>query len=65
VNGTLSAAATGNAHHTATVATPAAVSDPNPANNSATDTDGDTSTVPLQAYFSMRATRRAWRGWDE
>ena len=44
VNGTLSAAATGNLINTATVATPAGVSDPNPANNSATDTDTITPT---------------------
>ena len=53
VNGTLSAAATGSLINTATVATPAGVSDPSPANNSATDTDTITpSTVTLQAYFS-------------
>jgi uncharacterized repeat protein (TIGR01451 family) len=53
VNGTLSAAATGTLVNTATVATPAGVSDPNSADNSATDTDTITSSgVTVQAYFS-------------
>src|SRR5574340_793249 len=39
VSGTVSAAATGSLVNTATVALPAGVSDPNPADNSATDSD--------------------------
>ena len=39
VTGTVSAAAVGTLSNTATIATPAGVTDPNPANNSATDTD--------------------------
>ena len=37
--GTISASATGSISNTATVATPSGVTDPNLANNSATDTD--------------------------
>ena len=39
ISATLSAAATGTLSNTATVAAPGGVTDPNPANNSATDTD--------------------------
>jgi uncharacterized repeat protein (TIGR01451 family) len=57
VSGTLSAAATGTLVNTASVAAPAGVSDPNAANNSATDSDTITpsgGTTPL-AYFSTVA----------
>jgi uncharacterized repeat protein (TIGR01451 family) len=49
---TISAAATGTLSNTATVAAPAGVTDPNPANNSATDTD----TLAPQADLSITKT---------
>jgi uncharacterized repeat protein (TIGR01451 family)/fimbrial isopeptide formation D2 family protein len=49
---TISGAATGTLVNTATVAAPAGVTDPNPANNSATDTD----TVGAQADLSITKT---------
>jgi uncharacterized repeat protein (TIGR01451 family) len=44
----ISASATGNLTNTATVATPAGVTDSNPNNNSATDTDTPTSTATIR-----------------
>ncbi len=49
---TVSASATGTLSNTATVAAPAGVTDPNPANNSATDTD----TLTPQADLSITKT---------
>ncbi len=45
---TISAGATGSLSNTATVTPPAGVTDPNPGNNSATDTDGLAGTADLQ-----------------
>jgi uncharacterized repeat protein (TIGR01451 family) len=47
LNGTVSAATTGTVSNTATVTVPVGVIDPNPGNNSATDTDTVTSTADL------------------
>jgi len=47
VSATVSAAATGTLSNTATVAAPAGVTDPNPGNNSATDTDSITASANL------------------
>ncbi len=47
VTGTVSAGAAGTLSNTATIAAPAGVSDPNPGNNSATDTDTLTPTADL------------------
>ena len=47
VTATVSLAATGSLSNTATVTAPAGVTDPNPANNSATDTDNNGGTVQL------------------
>ena len=52
VTATLSAAATGTLVNTATVTAPAGVTDPNPGNNSATDTD----TITPQADLSITKT---------
>jgi len=52
VTGTVSAAATGTLVNTATVAVPAGVTDPTPANNSATDTD----TLSPQADLQITKT---------
>lgn len=46
-SGVVSAAATGSLTNTATIAAPAGVTDPNPANNTATDTDTLTPTADL------------------
>ena len=51
-NGTLSAAASGNLVNTATVAVPAWLTDSNPANNTATDTD----TINLNANLAITKT---------
>ncbi|HEX4966858.1 MAG TPA: IPTL-CTERM sorting domain-containing protein, partial [Thermoanaerobaculia bacterium] len=51
---TLSAAATGTLSNTATVAAPAGVTDPNPANNSATDTDTIT-TAPTPSVSGTKS----------
>jgi uncharacterized repeat protein (TIGR01451 family) len=50
--GTISASATGSLSNTATVTAPGGVTDPNPANNSATDTD----TLTPQANLSITKT---------
>ena len=52
VTGTVSSAATGTLSNTATVAAPAGVTDPDPANNSATDTD----TLTPEADLSITKT---------
>lgn len=52
VNATISAAAMGTLANTATVAAPAGVTDPNPGNNSATDTD----TLALVTFSGPSAT---------
>jgi uncharacterized repeat protein (TIGR01451 family) len=56
LTGTISASATGSLGNTATVAAPGAVADPNPANNSATDTDTLTAVVSLD-YFTLAPCR--------
>jgi uncharacterized repeat protein (TIGR01451 family) len=52
LTGTIGASATGSLSNTATVAAPGGVTDPNPANNSATDTD----TLTPQASLSITKT---------
>jgi uncharacterized repeat protein (TIGR01451 family) len=58
LTGTISASATGSLSNTATVAAPGGVTDPNPANNSATDTDTLTPVVSLN-YFTLPPCRVA------
>jgi hypothetical protein len=53
LSGTISAAATGNLSNTATVTAPGGMTDPNPANNSATDTD----VTSGQNYFTVAPCR--------
>jgi len=54
LSGTISPSATGTLSNTATVAAPAGVTDPNPANNAATDTDGLVSGL---GYFTLQPCR--------
>ena len=50
VTGTVSASATGTLVNTATVATPAGVTDPTPSNNTATDTDAPAGVIKGVKY---------------
>jgi uncharacterized repeat protein (TIGR01451 family) len=56
LSATLSASATGTLVNTATVAPPAGTTDPNPANNSATDTDTITAAPPPMADLAITKT---------
>ena len=53
---TIAAAATGTLSNTATVAAPGGVTDPNPANNSATDTDTLAAPPPVTTFSGPSAT---------